>query len=92
MWQHFGIVKVVDIGNGYHMTIFSYLQDDQFALHEGPWIVAEHQLLVQRWRPNFDPFNDELKKVLVWIRVPRLPVEYYNRHILWRSGNLFGKT
>ncbi|KAF7833178.1 LIM domain-containing protein A-like [Senna tora] len=28
----------------------------------------------------------------VWIRVPNLPIEYYEKHILWRLGDLFGKT
>lgn len=23
----------------------------------------------------------------IWARVPRLPVEYYNKHILWRIGD-----
>ncbi|KAJ1386061.1 hypothetical protein SESBI_41103 [Sesbania bispinosa] len=35
---------------------------------------------------------DELKRVAVWIRVPGLPMEYYDRNILWRIGDTLGKT
>lgn len=39
----------------------------------------------------FFPFEDELKRVSVWIRVPVLPIEYYYKHILWRIGNGLGR-
>lgn len=60
------------------------MRDYDFALHEGPWMIATHHLTVQRWKPNFDLFDDEVKRVAVWIKVLDLPVEYYNRAFLWR--------
>ncbi|KAJ1428917.1 hypothetical protein SESBI_08631 [Sesbania bispinosa] len=59
---------------------------------EGPWMIMGHYLVLQRWQPNFFPFQDELKRVAVWIRVPGLPMEYYDRNILWRIGDTLGKT
>ncbi|RYR37171.1 hypothetical protein Ahy_A09g042101 [Arachis hypogaea] len=32
--------------------------DYRHALFEGHWLVADHYLLVQRWRPLFQPSND----------------------------------
>lgn len=55
-------------------------------------MVVDHYLVVQRWRPNFDPFVCRVTKIAVWIRVSGLSLEYYNIRALWRVGNLFGRT
>ncbi|KAJ1396390.1 hypothetical protein SESBI_32609 [Sesbania bispinosa] len=36
--------------------------------------------------------EDELKRVAVWVRVPGLLMEFYDREILWKIGNVLGKT
>ncbi|KAJ1389206.1 hypothetical protein SESBI_38480 [Sesbania bispinosa] len=51
-----------------------------------------HYLVIQRWKPEFLPFEEEFKRVSVWIRIPGLPIEYYDDHILWRIGNVVGHT
>lgn len=28
----------------------------------------------------------------VWIRTTELPIEYYDKHFLWKAGNKVGKT
>ncbi|KAJ1376676.1 Zinc finger, CCHC-type [Sesbania bispinosa] len=40
----------------------------------------------------FFPYDDDLRRVVVWVRIPGLPVEYYDRSILRRIGNVIGKT
>ncbi|RYR02983.1 hypothetical protein Ahy_B06g081820 [Arachis hypogaea] len=41
-------------------------QDDYaHALFEGPWTIADHYLLVQRWRPLFLPQETDIQKVAV---------------------------
>ncbi|KAK7263633.1 hypothetical protein RJT34_31226 [Clitoria ternatea] len=34
--------------------------------------------------------NDEIQKVTVWVCIPRLPRELYNRNMLWRIGQQLG--
>lgn len=35
--------------------------------------------------------NAELiKKVAIWVRIPRLPMELYNTELLWRIGSKLG--
>ena len=56
-------------------------------------MIGDHYLLVQRWRPNFNPWKaDREKRIAVWIRIPDLPSELYNVESLRRIGNLVGKT
>ncbi|KAH7528625.1 hypothetical protein FEM48_Zijuj05G0092000 [Ziziphus jujuba var. spinosa] len=62
------------------------------VLSEGPWIIAGHYLSVQAWRPEFDPLTDRIRRMVIWVRLPYLSFEYYNRSILTQIGNLFGRT
>ncbi|XP_028769816.1 uncharacterized protein LOC114727283 [Neltuma alba] len=91
MWAKHPI-KVTPLNNGYFIVSFSIPEDRDFALQEGPWMIADHYLLVQRWCPNFNPWKaDNQKRIATWIRFPDLPVELYNVESLRRLGNLVGK-
>lgn len=61
-----------------------------FALFEGPWMIADHYLIVQRWRPMFLQVAEQIRKVAVWVRIPRLPLELFNTQFLWRIGSGLG--
>ncbi|KAJ1395323.1 Zinc finger, CCHC-type [Sesbania bispinosa] len=58
----------------------------------GPWMILGHYLVVQKWRPKFFPLENELSRVVVWIRIPSLPIEYYDRTILGKIGDTIGRT
>lgn len=47
--------------------------------------------IVKDWRPNFDPLTDKTEKVIVWVRLPDLPMEYYNQEFLFRVGRMIGE-
>lgn len=61
-------------------------------MYEGPWMILGHYLIVQRWKPEFRPFEESIKRIAAWIRIPDLPIEYYDKHFLWKLGNKVGKT
>lgn len=92
MWQSVGAMDVIDLENDYFLVRFEDRRDFMFVFTEGPWYISDHCLIIQRWKPEFFPFEDELKKVAVWIRIPGLPMELYEKHILWRIGNTLGRT
>ncbi|RYR21977.1 hypothetical protein Ahy_B03g067272 [Arachis hypogaea] len=60
------------------------------ALLGGPWMVARHYLIVQRWRPFFFSSENEVKKIAAWIRIPNLPIELYNHRFLCKVGSTIG--
>nr|XP_025638314.1 uncharacterized protein LOC112733539 [Arachis hypogaea] len=65
-------------------------EDYGYALFEGPWMIADHYLLIQRWCPLFLPQETEVQKVAVWVRIPNLPTELYNKYFLWKVGKSIG--
>ncbi|KAI9115418.1 hypothetical protein K1719_013737 [Acacia pycnantha] len=92
MWKPQQPLKVVPLSNGYYIVSFSNKEDRDYAFSEGPWMIDDHYLLVQRWRPNFNPWKaDSQRKIAAWVRIPDLPMEFCTVESLGLIGNMIGK-
>ncbi|RYR76112.1 hypothetical protein Ahy_A01g000706 [Arachis hypogaea] len=89
-WKKKGKIHVIDMNRDYFMVHFADEEDYAHALMEGPWMIAGHYLIVQRWRPFFLTRSTEVRKIAAWIRTPNLPIELYNHRFLWRVGSAIG--
>lgn len=89
-WAKTGPIKIIDMPRGFYAVQFDKDEDYNNALFKGPWMIADHYILVQRWRRNFLKSAKMVKKVAVWVRVPELPLELYNDKFLTRLGNCLG--
>lgn len=75
----------------YYVVHLPNNSDYETALFGGPWMVSEHYLTVQRWFLAFDPEIDYIQKATVWVRLPKLPIHFFNKEFLARIGNKLGK-
>ncbi|XP_057746892.1 uncharacterized protein LOC130966140 [Arachis stenosperma] len=89
-WVKKGSIRVMDLEGKFFLVRFTDQDDYSHALFEGPWMIADHYLLVQRWRPLFISQEMDVQKVAVWIRIPNLPAELYNKYFLWKVGKALG--
>lgn len=89
-WARKGKVTITDLPRGYYVVKFHAVDDYRHVLFEGSWMVADHYLLVQRWRPNFLKSARRESKVAVWVRIPELPLELYNDKFFKRVGSALG--
>ncbi|RYR03236.1 uncharacterized protein LOC107646856 [Arachis ipaensis] len=89
-WAKKGKINVIDMDRDYFLVHFADEGDYNHALMEGPWMIAGHYLIVQRWRPFFLSSEKEVRKVTDWIRIPNLSIELYNHRFLWRVGSTIG--
>ncbi|CAN0826306.1 hypothetical protein LINGRAHAP2_LOCUS648 [Linum grandiflorum] len=85
-----GKFRMVDLESDVFLAIFDDSTNDFHALTGGPWIILGHYLVVFSWEPTFRVSDDLPSRMVVWIRFPRLPYQYYNRDILLGLGNLVG--
>lgn len=69
-WTKNGGIKIIDMHDGYYQVVLKSEEDYKHALFEGPWKVADHYLIVQRWRPLFLMNAGKVRKVAAWIRIP----------------------
>ncbi|KAI9108711.1 hypothetical protein K1719_020358 [Acacia pycnantha] len=92
MWRPRDPLKLIPLNNGYYIVSFSNKEDKEYAFQKGPWMIEDHYLIAQRWRPNFNPWKADLQyNIAAWIRLPDVPFEFYNVESLRRIGNMVGK-
>lgn len=89
-WIRNGTIRIVDMVDGFFLVYFSSDQDYNYALFEGPWLIQDHYLIVQRWRPFFLQSAEISSRVAFWLRIPKLPLELYNTPFLHRIGSSLG--
>lgn len=78
------------LGNGYLIASLQSKEDYYYALEGGPWLIQNHYLTVQTWKNNFNPWNETLRKLAVWVRLPGLPIDYYDKKFFFNLGNKIG--
>ncbi|KAJ1394588.1 Endonuclease/exonuclease/phosphatase superfamily [Sesbania bispinosa] len=86
LWRQKGNMEVIDIDYEYFVIKFEDFDDLQHVLDDGPWMLADHYIVIKRWQPSFFPIEDDLRHVAVWVRIPGLPIEFYDRRVLRRIG------
>lgn len=80
------------MGKGFFVVRFYSKEDYIHVLTEGPWIILGHYLKMSKWRPNFPPFFEAIYSIMVWIRLPELPIEFFNEELLLRIRYKLGKA
>ncbi|CAN1145596.1 hypothetical protein LINPERHAP2_LOCUS14763 [Linum perenne] len=92
LWAKKGAIRVSDVGFGFYIVNFETVSDYDRAMCGGPWIVNDHYVVIQEWRPYFRPEETFLSTLRVWVRLPCIPFEYFDRKILQLIGDRIGKT
>ncbi|XP_028800282.1 uncharacterized protein LOC114755557 [Neltuma alba] len=92
MWVKRGVIRLINIGHGYYVVKFTNKEDYYEALTGGPWMIYDHYLTMQPWEPNFRSDRATIDKVAVWVRLPKIFMEYYDKEALTIIGNRIGKT
>ncbi|XP_058776628.1 uncharacterized protein LOC131650950 [Vicia villosa] len=92
VWIRKGVFNIINLRNDYYLVAFSNEEDKNAAMANGHWFIYDHYLTIKDWRPNFQPENDSIKEVDVWVRITGFPIEYYDPRILYVFGNRIGRT
>ncbi|KAL0013035.1 hypothetical protein SO802_000104 [Lithocarpus litseifolius] len=90
MWKPVGKMDFVDLEEGYFLTRFSLKEDHDSVLRKGPWFIGDHFLSIRPWVPNFRTDLSNVASVAVWVRLNRLPIEYYEAEVLKQIGQVIG--
>ena len=80
----------VELGKDFFLIRFEDKRDFNNVLKGGPWFIGEHFLSIRIWEPNFRPSTANLSSVALWIRLPELPIEYYDKAVLRDIGSAIG--
>ncbi|CAN0880706.1 hypothetical protein LINGRAHAP2_LOCUS13806 [Linum grandiflorum] len=83
---------MVDLESEVFLASFEDPNDYFHALSGGPWTILGHYLTAFAWDPLFRVSDDLRPRMVVWIRFPILPYQYYHRDVLVGLENLVGKN
>lgn len=91
-WQLKGEFSLTDIGCKYFIARFTNLDDLNYVLTQGPWLIDDTYLTIRRWSPNFIPEEASINVLTTWVRIPNLSVEYFDKEFLKKIGSKIGKV
>ncbi|CAN1170260.1 hypothetical protein LINPERHAP2_LOCUS28894 [Linum perenne] len=91
LWAKSGPIQVADLSNNFFMVRFDNKEDYSLAAFKGPWKIYDYYITVSQWTPSF---NEEapIRTILTWVRLPKLPIHFFNEVAVSRIGNCIGRT
>lgn len=89
-WNPQGPWQLIDLPNDFYIVKFHLESDFNIALCGGPWILAGQTLVVQKWRPEFDPNTEKINHMSVWVRILGAPVRFFKDKVLKLIGKILG--
>ncbi|CAN1810687.1 hypothetical protein LINPERHAP1_LOCUS25982 [Linum perenne] len=91
LWAKDGHIQVSDLSNDYFLVRFSSAEDYQRAAFKGPWKMFDYYITVSCWTPSFNE-EEPIGKILTWVRLPKLPIQFFHQIAVNRIGNYIGRT
>ncbi|KAL4272707.1 hypothetical protein GQ457_13G011180 [Hibiscus cannabinus] len=92
LWNPIGELQLIDLDNEYFLVRFAVEEDFAHVLTGGSWVVYGSYLTVQPWSRNFSTNVDHPEKIMVWVRLPKLPYRYYTKSLFRYIANAIGKV
>ncbi|GKG02587.1 retrovirus-related pol polyprotein from transposon TNT 1-94, partial [Tanacetum coccineum] len=68
--------KVMRDDDGVFFFKFTSLTGLEQVLEKGPWMIRNQPLILTKWEPNLSVSNDEVTKVLLWVKVHKGRIGY----------------
>lgn len=92
LWNLYHGYELLDLEKGFFLVHFYSKAGYHHVLENGLWIVLGHYLTISKLRPNFKPSVEPITSPFVWICLPEMPVEFFNKDVLTRIENMLGKS
>ncbi|KAL4311843.1 hypothetical protein GQ457_01G028380 [Hibiscus cannabinus] len=92
MWNPLGEIQLIDLDNEYFLVRFAKEEDYVHVLTGGPWVVYGSYLTVQPWSRNFSTNSEYPERIMVWVRLPKLPYRYYTKSLFRYIANAIGQV
>nr|POF19473.1 uncharacterized protein CFP56_61118 [Quercus suber] len=90
MWNPKGGMDCIDLGFDFFLIKFELSEDVDYILKGGPWFIGQNFLTIRQWEPEFQASSATLSSIAVWVRLPELPIEFYEHNALLKIGRAIG--
>ncbi|GJZ05760.1 hypothetical protein Tco_0539553 [Tanacetum coccineum] len=89
-WGKFSFQKIMMDEDGFFFK-FASISGVEQVLEQGPWLIRNTPLILQKWTPNMSFTKDKVTKVPVWVKMHRVPTVAYSKDGLSLIGSQIGK-
>ncbi|GAV92458.1 DUF4283 domain-containing protein, partial [Cephalotus follicularis] len=90
-WGKVGSLSFHATGNGVFLVKFDSLQARDWVIDNGPWDVWGYHLVIRRWSSDLPLVLEECKTIPVWVKLTRVPVQYWTKLSLSYIASVIGK-
>ena len=90
IWNPAKKMKCINLGLDYYLVKFSIEEDVDKVLKWGPWFIEQQFLAIRQWELDFKASKATFSLVVIWVRLSKLPIEYYDPAILLKKGKTNG--
>ena len=91
VWNPEGDMEILLAANNYFMVIFSSMADSNKAFEGGPYFFNQVGLFIKPWHTSFNSAEEIPSRVPVWVRLLRLPLEFWREDIFHSISMLLAK-
>ena len=81
MWKKFGLVDVSSNGSGIFFKIKIELGMME-TINQGPWLINNIPLCIRKWEVGLKLERVEPSTIPIWVTIPNMPMELWNRESL----------
>jgi len=90
MWKPVGKVDCVNVGHDFFLIKFELQSDLDEVIKGGPWFVGQQFISIRQWELEFKASLALCLTITVWVRLPELPIEFYEPPMLKKIGKTIG--
>ncbi|GJR31830.1 zf-CCHC domain-containing protein [Tanacetum coccineum] len=77
--------------DGFFYFKFESIKGMEQVLEQGPWLIRNSPLILNKWSVNMSLSKDDVKKVPVWVKMLKVPVVAYTEDGLSRITSQIGR-
>ncbi|KAF3779911.1 hypothetical protein EJ110_NYTH40360 [Nymphaea thermarum] len=90
LWTEVADLRFTSVGKGMFLLRTSSEADLHLILSPGRWYVGGRLLIANQWHPGMPLRIESSNRVRIWIRLPELPMEWWNPRIFTDIADLIG--
>ncbi|GJX83055.1 RNA-directed DNA polymerase, eukaryota, reverse transcriptase zinc-binding domain protein [Tanacetum coccineum] len=83
--------KIDENDDGIFLFKFADKRGREQVLERGPWLIHNTPLILNKWTPSLPLRKDEVTKVLVWVKLHKVPLVAYSKDGLSLIATQIGK-
>ncbi|XP_021754907.1 uncharacterized protein LOC110720205 [Chenopodium quinoa] len=90
VWNQVQTPNIFLHDDGYFLVHFHSIEDRDLVLAGGPYTFLNKPVIIKPWSTGFNFYEEILKVIPLWIKLPNLPLNFWSADSLIRIASILG--